>query len=208
LTSTSTIDAGLSSCMAAAGVPGAVAQARVFDLGEVEAAPFASGRQARAALAAKLVGEGHLPTGRVAEDVRAEFAVVVLIGTDDLLAAEYRTAEELVSGAGHRSLRSKADLAAAAERTRRRSIRSVLCAGRVRSKVMHSRCGLSRYGWFRSRRRITLNRTRAGPPRVDGLMLPQRGVYSETADLAVLRRVALRGASCARAQLMSSISSS
>ena len=23
---------------------------------------------------------------------------------------------------------------------------------RVRSKVMHSRCGLSRYGWFRSRR--------------------------------------------------------
>jgi hypothetical protein len=32
----------------------------------------------------------------------------------------------------------------------------IVCAenngDRVRSKVMHSRCGLSRYGWFRSRR--------------------------------------------------------
>jgi hypothetical protein len=72
------VDTGLSGRMAAAGVPGAGAQAHVFDLREVEAAPFAARRQARAALASKLVGESHLLTGSVAEDVRAEFAVVAL----------------------------------------------------------------------------------------------------------------------------------
>jgi hypothetical protein len=41
----------------AAGMPGAVAQTRLLDLREVEAAPFAFRRQAGVAVAGELVGE-------------------------------------------------------------------------------------------------------------------------------------------------------
>src|SRR5262245_54442300 len=91
------LDADLLFLVAAAFVPGAVAQFRLFHLRQVETFPGAAGRQAAAALPAELKGEDPLAPALAADDQRAKLAIAALIEAGDLLLAEDRLAEQLVS---------------------------------------------------------------------------------------------------------------
>src|SRR4051794_38359325 len=69
------IDAALRLGVAGTGTPGAISEARVLDLGEIEALPFTFGVQAFAALAADLEGQHPFCAFSVAKDRRAEHAL-------------------------------------------------------------------------------------------------------------------------------------
>jgi hypothetical protein len=77
----------------------------VFDLRKIETFPITAGRQALAALTADLEDESPFASMRVPEDDRAEFAVIALIVAGDLLLAQDRRTEQLISRARHAVIR-------------------------------------------------------------------------------------------------------
>jgi hypothetical protein len=87
--------------MLMSGVPGSVSGLRIADLAQKQAAPLATRRQARGALACKLICEHFLLPIFMAENVRAKLTVSSLVRAGDLFAAEDSVAEKLVNRARH-----------------------------------------------------------------------------------------------------------
>jgi hypothetical protein len=94
------LDAALLLPMAASGAPRTIAQAHVSDVGEHEAAPLAARRQLAARRTAELKRQHLLLAARVADDVRAQLAVVSAVHACHLLLFEDGLAEEAVGGEG------------------------------------------------------------------------------------------------------------
>src|SRR5690348_15631245 len=83
------LDAGLRPRMAAAVAPPTLAELNVSHLVEVQAFPLAAARQAGLAAAGELKDECHLVAPGVAEDDRAQRALVTVIATEHLLALRH-----------------------------------------------------------------------------------------------------------------------
>jgi hypothetical protein len=95
-------DAALRPSMAIAAMPRPIAKLNVADPGQKQAAPLTSRRQTRFASAAKLIGERFFFSPGVAEDDRAEFAGIAVVGTEDLFAGRHGLSEQLIGGASKR----------------------------------------------------------------------------------------------------------
>src|SRR5690348_16277095 len=120
------LDAALGLGVIAAFMPRPVAETHLADFREPEATPRAARRQAPAALAAELVGQGFLLPLRMAEDDRAELADIAVIGAKDLRTPAHRLPEQGVGPAWHeRRLHGAADLRAAMLAARRSGVQIV-----------------------------------------------------------------------------------
>jgi hypothetical protein len=96
-------NAALLPAVQTASMPQAVASHDVAHLRNQQAAPFSATRQRLAAPTAELEGEKLLFADGVAEDMRAQLAVVAVIVAGDLLLGEDGFTDEPIGSARHHS---------------------------------------------------------------------------------------------------------
>ncbi len=90
------IDAALFRAMCPARMPGTIAQPRLADLRQIEAAPFAAPRQRCARLASELEGQHPLRSVLMPDDMWTERAPAAVIDARHLLFLDDRLAEQPV----------------------------------------------------------------------------------------------------------------